>query len=157
MNRLILAALAIALIASAGRSDSKTTVRVTGTVTLPKGEKLLPGAKVTVKVLFFRPSGMITFYSTIGSHEITLADPNKPIAFSVGIPNSYAEKYAPDRFLMRAIISVMDGNRSKTIFHRGRRRGHADRLGRKTESKREDTSNEGEQVTAERLVRAPAK
>ena len=116
MNRLILAILAISLMPSGGRSDDKATVRVTGTVTLPKGEKPPPGAKVTVKVLFFRPSGMITFYSTIGSHEITLADSNKPIAFSVGISKSYTEKYAPDQFLMRATISVMDGNRSKTIY-----------------------------------------
>lgn len=116
MNRLIIATTMLAFVPDVSRGDEKATVRVTGTVTLPKGEKLPADAKVSVKIYFYQPSGTITWYSAIGTQEFTHQDPTKPINFSVAVRQSYPEKYAADRFLMRATISAPDGKRMKTTY-----------------------------------------
>jgi uncharacterized lipoprotein YbaY len=116
MTRYLLAAVVFALIPCPGRGDKTELVRVTGTVILPKGEKLPPKAKVSVKVMLYRPDGGVTVYSAVGTQEFTPTDPNKPITFAVPFAKSHLEKYEPGQFLLRATISAPDGRLSKTIY-----------------------------------------
>src|SRR5262249_6094416 len=112
LRHLALAALALALLPLAARNQAPTTLRVTGTVFLLKGQKIPQNSIVQVRI-YFHQEGVcrVTSCSRIGTLTCQVLDPSRPLEFSVEVNKSCPDKHGPGEFLMKAYVFIKDGQK----------------------------------------------